>query len=272
VVDRDDERSARPLTVRRVVVGIAALAMVAAVAGVALASGGNSPDRVSVRAAANDPTSTSTLASTTALSPTTTSAPREVTSAAEPSPSTAGTSSSPTADTGAESTTTGPPPPDPDASPWPEGTTMGLVGLDGNVEFTPATAVEGTSRAFIATLVNPTDHWVFGEVGYRGLALHLYSHYDEYAIPTIVEGYAPGTAPEFQHETPAGPVIGLLLAPHASYSFSGRVRAGDPCATTDYVVHADIIHAPVGVATAIGQIVTGAGSYTVTDPTPDPYC
>jgi hypothetical protein len=89
---------------------------------------------------------------------------------------------------------------------------------------------------------------------------------DDYRIPRIVKGVDP-TAPEFQHETPAGPKMGLLLAPHGSYSFSGRAYNDvQDEANADYVGHADIIFTPPGVADAIGKVARDAGAFTVLVP------
>jgi hypothetical protein len=75
------------------------------------------------------------------------------------------------------------------------------------------------------------------------------------------------TAPEFQHATPAGPKTGLLLAPHGSYTFSGRANNDiEYGASTDYVGHADIIFSPPGVPDAIGKVARDAGAFTVLVP------
>jgi hypothetical protein len=239
-----------------------ALAIVATVASVAVASGGDGT-RVSVGAAATERTTTSTHASTTVLSSTTATAPTVATSTPQSSAPPAGTSSPPPPDPGADPTTTVAP-----ASPWPPGTVVDdYLGnhITGRVVFTPETAVSGTDLAFTATLTNRADHWTFGKVYFPGLALYLHSPITDGMIPAIRWGPR-DTAPEFQHQTASGVATGLLLAPGASYSWSGTInnQLFDPrYVDTDYVVQADVVYAPVGVANGSATITANAGSFTV---------
>jgi hypothetical protein len=249
---------------RRAAVAVAALAIVVAVAvaGWAFAAGERWPDGVSVTATRYPATSTSVEASTTTPKPT---PPTTTDASGSPAAQAAELDTTPPTDAGSEPTTTTTPP---ESSPWPPGTVVGYLGdlTTGTIEFSPSSAPSGASLAFTATLTNPSDHWVFGSVDYRGLALYLHTPNTEYDIPHITKGVW-GTAPEFQHQTPQGLQQGLLLAPHASYSFSNDCgNEIEYYATADYVVQADIIYAPVGVANGTGTIVADAGSFTVTIP------
>ena len=142
--------------------------------------------------------------------------------------------------------------------------------MQGTIVFTPATAPEGTTMSYVATITNPADRWLFVPLNpWSGFSIYLWTPETEadYSTPVIVAGVPP-TAPEFQHSTPAGPKTGLLLAPHGSYSFSGRASntVEYDYATADYVAHADIIFTPPGVADAIGKVARDAGTFTVLVP------
>ena len=157
----------------------------------------------------------------------------------------------------------------PAGSPLPPGTRTGFVKLDGTVEFTPAEADSGARMSYTATLTNPFDQWVF-EAATEGLSLYLYTPATEESDmgPYIVGG-VPSSAPELRHQTPTGLEIGLLLAPHASYTFSGQaLNTVESFATSDYEARADIILTPPGVADVVGQIVRDAGSFRVLVPPP----
>ncbi len=159
-------------------------------------------------------------------------------------------------------------------SPWPPGTIVGVAAfrqLTGTIAFTPREAVSGTQLAYTATLTNPNEHWLFVAMdAFSGLSVYLYTPgtEDSNLIPRIVNG-PNGSAEEFRHQTMQGLETGLLLAPHASYQFSGQAYNGiESWATTDYVAFADIISTPPGVADAAGEIVRDAGTFRVLVPPP----
>ena len=158
-------------------------------------------------------------------------------------------------------------------SPWPPGTLSSVKYLHGSIVFTPSEFVSGSAFSYTATLTNVTDHWLYiplEDVSWHGFWIYLHSEYtdEEYDIPSGLAG-VDSTAPEFQHETPAGPRNGLLLPPHGSYSFSRSFAAGrpDPNITEDTVMHADIQFVEPGVPDPrLSKIARDAGSYTVLVP------
>jgi hypothetical protein len=155
-------------------------------------------------------------------------------------------------------------------SPWPPGTVVSSGDMQGSITFSPVTAPEGTVMSYIATITNPADHWLFVPLSVWGaFSIYLWTPETEAddATPYIPSGVAP-TAPEFQHMTPAGPQIGLLLAPHGSYSFAGRAsnNVEYDYASADYVGHADIIFTPPGVADTVAKVARDAGTFTVLVP------
>ncbi len=157
----------------------------------------------------------------------------------------------------------------PPASPWPPGTVVAYDGMQGSITFSPDTAPVGTVMSYVATITNPADHWLFVPLtDWGAFSIYLWTPQTEDGgtIPVIAKGVDP-TAPEFQHSTPAGPRLGLLLAPHGSYTFSGRAsNAVLYDWDTDYVAHADIIFTPVGVADARYKVARDVGTFTVLVP------
>ena len=256
-------RPARPR--RRTVTPASAVALAVAIAGVAFALGRTEAGNARSTRPRHDATTT-TNATAASTSPTATRA--VVRRSAAPSP-TAGLLGDP----GPTTTPVSPPPPPattvPAGSPLPAGTRTGFVKLDGTVEFTPAEAVSGSRMSYTATLTNPFDQWVF-EAATEGLSLYLYTPAtEESGMGPYIVGGVPSSAPELRHQTPTGLEIGLLLAPHASYAFSGQAfNTVESFATSDYEARADIILTPPGVADVVGQIVRDAGSFRVLVPPP----
>ena len=244
--------------------GGAAVAVAAGVVGARLARTGAS-DRAARAVPSIAATTTTTRASTTTTRPaSTTSAPVAPRFVSRPASGLA------SPDTPATRAT---PPPTQPVSPWPAGTVVSSGTMQGSIVFTPDTAPDGTKMSYVATITNPTDHWVFVPLNaWSGFSVYLWTpetEADDYSTPMIAAGVPP-TAPEFQHTTPDGPKTGLLLAPHGSFRFSGHaynsVEYG--YATGDYVAHADIILTPPGVPDAVSKVARDAGTFTVIVPSP----
>jgi len=248
-----------------IVAGGAALAIAALVAGALAWPSGHGSHRAgrSAEAHATTPTTTLRRTTTTRRRVTFTTAPPI------PIPATAhGRAPPPVTSIGAPATTAAPGPP------WPPGTLSDVKYLHGSIVFTPSEFVSGSAFSYTATLTNVTDHWLYiplEDVSWRGFWIYLHSEYtdEEYDIPSGLPG-VDSTAPEFQHETPAGPRNGLLLPPDGSYRFARSFAAGrpDPNITEDTVMHADIQFVEPGVPDPrLSKIARDAGSYTVLVPT-----
>jgi hypothetical protein len=259
-------RPARPRPPRRrIVTAASAVALGVAVAGVAFALGRTEAGNATAARPGRAATTITTVVAAAPSPPSTTTRARPPTAPA-PTVTILGVAERPTTALGpqpAPATTV------PAGSPLPPGTRTGFVKLTGRVEFTPAAAVSGARMSYTATLTNPFDQWVF-ETATEGLSLYLYTPATEdYDMSPYIVGGVPSSAPELQHRTPKGLEIGLLLAPHASYTFSGQAfNTVESFATSDYVGRADIIFTPPGVADVVGQIVRDAGSFTVLVPPP----
>jgi hypothetical protein len=75
-----------------------------------------------------------------------------------------------------------------------------------------------------------------------------------------------GTAPVLQHETPQGVETGLLLAPHASFRYSGSWKGSvDETATSDYIAYAEAILDP-GYGQSFDTVPGAPASITIVVP------
>jgi hypothetical protein len=237
-----------------------AAALGAAVVGVALLAR-SGPSHLRPRAAP----STATTTTTRRAPATTTTAWRPTTMAPVATPRLVSHPAPPAATPRPSPTTTQPP------APWPPpGTLTDVKYLSGSMVFTPSTFVSGSAFSYTATLTNTTDDWLYiplEDVSWHGFWIYLHSEYtdEEYDIPSGLAG-VDATAPEFQHETPAGHRNGLLLPPNGSYSFSRSFRAGrpDPNLFADTLMHADIQFVEPGVPDPrLSKIARNSGSFTV---------
>jgi hypothetical protein len=207
-------------TRQRIVLGAIGVVVIALM-GVAIAATGDQTKRP--RAASSDgSTSTSKLATSSAVSSTTTATAiaSTTTPGFAPARSLPPTESAPdpttAAPTGTEPSTTVP-------SPLPPGTLLGWAHLTQQIEFPNAPVPLGVPIAYNASITNPNDQWVFENEGCTfGVNLYVDAVKDEYMTPMVLAAKR-DTSPEFHHNTPAGDLQGLLLAPHSSYTFSGTI-------------------------------------------------
>jgi len=131
-------------------------------------------------------------------------------------------------------------------SPWPPGTLTGSQShLTATIAFADSTVTQGTPLKWSVAISNPDDAWAFwGFLPYNYLGAYLYSAATD-GMSVIKSDAVAGTVAEFQHQTQQGVMTGLLLAPHATYRYSGSYNGTvDHTATTDYVVHAAAILDP----------------------------
>jgi hypothetical protein len=249
---------------RRLAIPAGVVALAVAIAGGAFALGRTEAGDATSTRLRHDATTIATTPTTATTAPIPTSAVVRGSTGASPTVGLSGDAEQPTTPA---STPPAPPTTAPASSPLPPGTRTGFVPLDGSVEFTPAEAVSGARMSYTATLTNPFDQWVF-EAATEGLSLYLYTPATEDSgLSPYIVGGVPSSAPELRHQTPTGLEIGLLLAPHASYTFSGQAfNTVESFATSDYDARADIIFTPPGVADVVGQIVRDAGSFRVLVP------
>jgi hypothetical protein len=109
-------------------------------------------------------------------------------------------------------------------SPWPAGTILGSSTLTAHVTFDPNIAILDNPIAYTATITNPNDQWLFydftpvdnSEIAYVGLEVGWNAN-GLYVV-------AQQSDPVFQHQTAQGPRTGLLLAPHATQTFTGHIQ------------------------------------------------
>ncbi len=183
------------------------------------------------------PTSTATPTTT---KPTTSSAATTTTTAAATSTSPGSVpTAAPAVHRAAPSTTAAPatdsePPPTTVPSPWPPGTILFPKDLIGSATFDPPEVHFDQPMAYTATITNPHDQWIFYDWG--GLDP---SYSDGIAYVGLEFGVnanqffmiAATSDPAFRHETAQGVRTGLLLAPHASVTFTGQIHWNmDGCA------------------------------------------
>jgi hypothetical protein len=194
-------------TQRRVALVVGIALVVAAVVGVAIAvNQGDSSDDRAKRPAASA-TSSSRISTTTRVTTPTTRRGGS-------SPTVPGSSTIP-GSTGAATTV---------PSPWPPGTVIDPRNLTAKVIFDPPEAHFDEPMAYTATITNPNDHWTFsdfvGPAGDRVIYIGIEVGWNANGLFVI----ARQADPVFRHETAQGPRTGLLLAPHASQTFTGHIQ------------------------------------------------
>jgi hypothetical protein len=214
---------------RRAVIGAIGAAVVVALIAVTIAATDNQPGRARAarragRTSTAKPTTTKPTTSSAATTSTTGAAlrtnPGSVPIAAPAvNGSAPGTTTTPATDTE--------PPPTTVPSPWPPGTLLFPKDLIGSATFDPAEVHFDQPMAYTATITNPHDQWIFYDwrgsdpsysdgIAYVGLEFGVNAN--EFFM------IAPASDPVFRHETAQGVRTGLLLAPHASVTFTGQIH------------------------------------------------
>jgi hypothetical protein len=207
-------------TRRRVVFGAIGAVVVIALVAVAVAATGDNPRRAR---AASSPGSTSTSKRTTtsAVSTTTTAAAPSTTIGSllvgTPTPTESVPDPTNAPPTGTEPPSTTVP------SPWPPGTILDPNDLTGSTTFDPPEARFEAPIAYTATLTNPHDQWIFYDFAVPGLTI-VYVGLEVGWNANGLFVIARPTDPVFRHETAQGVKTGLLLAPHASQTFTGHIQ------------------------------------------------